>query len=393
MTGSLGMKRAGVWLAAAVMLPATAAAQSNSAAPQTNPGINFNLPPSPRATPQSAPTSGPIVAPFNRPIPTQTPISVPLSVPKPTPSATNAPKPANTPVATPTRRAPTAAPTSQPAPTSTPTTSASPTPDASATVAPPVANETLEATATPAPVAPEPAPRGWSSGTIVAIGVAVLALLAAGWFLFGRRRRAAEEFVEPLPDPVAPTAPPEPSPTPSGHITIPARRRAAEEKAPRLEITLIPRRAGTNLTSAAVDYRVLVRNAGTVPARDIRMAMYMLSASARQAQDLQAVFAAPVDQPVVPPFELAPGGEIDLSGIAQLARERVNVMTIDGKPWFVPVLAMKAEYRWGENVGAPGVATAAHMIGIDRGEGAKMAPFRLDGNPRMHPEVAERKVA
>ena len=96
---------------------------------------------------------------------------------------------------------------------------------------------------------------------------------------------------------------------------------------------------------------------------------------------------------MVPPFDLAPGGEIELSGMAMLPREQLNVMTIEGKPWFVPVLAMKAEYRWGENVGAPGVATAAHMIGIDRGEGAKMAPFRLDGGPHMHPEVAERKVA
>ena len=41
----------------------------------------------------------------------------------------------------------------------------------------------------------------------------------------------------------------------------------------------------------------------------------------------------------------------------------------------------------------PGVATAAHMIGINRGEGAKLAPFRLDGEPRMYPKVAERRVA
>ncbi|MDB5681993.1 MAG: hypothetical protein JWO16_1798, partial [Sphingomonas bacterium] len=138
---------------------------------------------------------------------------------------------------------------------------------------------------------------------------------------------------------------------------------------------------------------VIIRNTGTVAARDIRFAMYMLSASARQAQDLQMIFATTIEQPVVAPFELAPDQEMDLSGMAMLPREQVNIMNIDGKPWFVPVLAMKAEYRWGENVGAPGVATAAHMIGIDRGEGAKMAPFRLDGGPHMHPEVAERKVA
>ncbi|HEX4693148.1 LPXTG cell wall anchor domain-containing protein [Sphingomonas sp.] len=258
----------------------------------------------------------------------------------------------------------------------------------------------MTATATPTPAAtesatPQPVAAGWSSSTTVAIVVAMLALLAAAWFLFGRRRNRDEDIVEETPEPVAAEAPPEPGPlpAPSGHITIPARRRALEENAPRIEVTLVPRRAGTNLTGAAVDYRVTVRNTGTIAARDIRVSMYMLSASARQVQDLQQIFAAAVDQPAVPPFELAPGGEIVLSGIAQLPREQINVMTIEGRPWFVPVLAMKAEYRWGENVGAPGVATAAHMIGIDRGEGAKMAPFRLDGNPRMHAEVAERKVA
>ena len=138
---------------------------------------------------------------------------------------------------------------------------------------------------------------------------------------------------------------------------------------------------------------MIVRNTGPVAARGVSFGMYMLSASARQAQELQMIFTAPIDQPMVPPFDLAPGGEVDLSGMGMLQREQLNVMTIDGKPWFVPVLAMKAEYRWGENVGAPGVATAAHMIGIDRGEGAKMAPFRLDAGPHMHPEVAERKVA
>jgi hypothetical protein len=232
---------------------------------------------------------------------------------------------------------------------------------------------------------------------IVAIGVAILAGLAAGWFLFGRRRRDVEEPVaaEPAPAVAPPPSPPdEPSvAAPTGHVTIPARRRVVDEAGPRIEIELIPRRAGTNVTSAAVDYRVIVRNTGQVAARDIRFAMYMLSASARQTQDLQSIFAAPVEQPMVAPFELAPGASVDLSGIAQMPRDRVNVMTIDGKPWFVPVHAMKTEYRWGENVGAPGVATAAHMIGIDRGEGAKMGPFRLDGNPRMHPQVAERKVA
>ena len=255
----------------------------------------------------------------------------------------------------------------------------------------PIAGPTPVATAS-VPVTTEQPTNGLSGWLLAAIGASVLALVALCGFLLGRRRSTREQEVveEASPEPVELPPPAKP---PSGHVVVPARRRVAEEQVPQLEITLIPKRAGTNVLSAAVDYRVIVRNTGTVPARDIRFAIYMLSASARQAQDLQMIFAAIIEQPVVAPFDLAPEQEMDLSGMAMLPRDQINVMTIDGKPWFVPVLAMKADYRWGENVGAPGVATAAHMIGIDRGEGAKMAPFRLDGGPHMHPEVAERKVA
>uniref|UniRef100_UPI000B152255 LPXTG cell wall anchor domain-containing protein n=1 Tax=Sphingomonas asaccharolytica TaxID=40681 RepID=UPI000B152255 len=353
------------------------------------------------------------------------------------------------PAATPTPRATPRTGTPSPQPTAAPTTATPP-----VTAAPaPTATATPEPVPSPVPTATAAAPAeqpssGWSSGTLVAIGVAVLALLAGGWFLFGRRRREEEyyedEVAAPVAPPVAPPRPPvarapvpapapmpapipEPAPAPaapSGLLTVPLRRiaeglqpapqppapplpaglvtvrapqspsRSLEALQPELEIVLIPERAGTDPSmSAAIEYRIVVRNTGRGDARDVRFGIFMTSASARQAADLQTIFASPVEQPVVAPFEIHAGSQVELSGTAMLPRANLNVMTIDGKPWFVPVLAMKAEYRWGENVGAPGTATAAHMIGINRGEGAKLAPFRLDGEPRMHPKVAERRVA
>lgn len=169
--------------------------------------------------------------------------------------------------------------------------------------------------------------------------------------------------------------------------------RERHDDGPPIEITMIPRRAGTNMTGAAIDYQIVLRNVGDTAAREVTVAIYMLSASARQAADLQSLFASPAAAPIIAPFVLAPGAEVQLAGMALLDRERVNVMVIDGKPWFVPVLAIKADYRWGESVGAPGIASAAYMIGIDRGEGAKMAPFRLDTGPLMHATVSGRRVA
>lgn len=447
------LRRAGMLLAGVAVLPAMAAAQSNGSAPQSIPDLGgFSLPPKPRPTP-TPPPSGPIVAPFTRP----TPIPTFAPTPAPAPSAAVTPPPVATtrpstaaPAATATPRATprTGAPAPLPATTPAPATAATP----AATGAPaPTAVATPQPVASPTPAAATPVPAeqpsgGWSSGTLIAIGVAVLGLLAAGWFLFGRRRREEEQYEEivspaaplPPPPPTAPRAPaPAPTPAPepvaaapSGLLTVPLRRiaeglqaapeptapsqppapplpaglvtirapqspaRSLEELQPELEIVLIPQRAGTDPSmSAAIEYRIVIRNNGRGGARDVRFGIYMTSASARQAADLQTIFASPVDQPVVAPFELPAGGQVELSGTALLPRASLNVMTIEGRPWFVPVLAMKADYRWGENVGAPGTATAAHMIGINRGEGAKLAPFRLDGEPRMHPKVAERRVA
>ena len=427
MRGNGVLKRAGLLLAGAAALPALlpsgAAAQSSGG--QSIPDIRFSLPPKPTPTP-APPPSGPVVAPFSRPTPTPAPAPAPSATPAPVaPPPVSSTTPRAAPSATPQRTQPQASGQPgvvSPQPGATATPQATPTGPATATPeAPPIAI----ATSAPRPVSSG----GWSTELLVALGVAGLGLAAAGYFLFGRRRRGEAELEltnvappkaapkpaprpapAPPPPPPAPRdhltvpmrriaeppAPPPPPPPPRDHLTVPARRVFAAEAPggePKLEIVFIPRRAGTDQANAAVDYRIIVRNAGGATARDIAFGIYMLSASARQAAELQMIFGTPVDRPVVAPFELPPGGEVELSGTAAISRDNLNVMTIEGKPWFVPVLAMKAEYRWGDNGGVPGLVTAAHMIGINRGDGVKMAPFRLDNAPQMHPRVAERKVA
>jgi hypothetical protein len=404
MTGFKVAKRA-IVLAAASLPAIAVAGQSNTAAPQTIPGLdNFSIPSSrPLATP--SPTPSPSIV----PTPSATPVFKRVQ-PTPTPTATRTSSPVarTTPSAvdyTIRRELKGIPQITEP----TPSASATPTPTPAATPAPQSAPSTPVAAAPaagPSPAATSIPPAQPSSGAspgLIAAAVIALLLLAGGAFTFLRRRRTIDDHVavEPIAPAPAPP-PPSPAPVPAAALAVPPNApepaprvtaRTIDEDRPEIEITLIPKRAGTNLTSAAIDYQIVLRNIGSVAARDIRFGIYMLSASANQANDLQMIFAAPVEQSALPPFELAAGADVQLSGMALLPRENVNVMTIDGKPWFVPVLAMKAEYRWGENVGAPGVAAAAHMIGIDRGEGAKMAPFRLDTGPHMHPGVAHRRVA
>ncbi len=185
-------------------------------------------------------------------------------------------------------------------------------------------------------------------------------------------------FLRPEPVPAAPT-PAEPEPV------------AIESRA-RIELALRPIRAGTNLTSAAVEYEIDVRNTGEAAARGIRLDIRLLSASADQDAILDALFAAPVDKPPVAPFDLEPGANVSLGGMAMLPNDAISVLTVQDKAFYVPVMAINALYHWapGEAHGGSGQTATAFVIGIDRGPEAKMAPFRVDTGPRMHEGVGQR---
>ncbi|QNA86738.1 hypothetical protein G4G27_02910 [Sphingomonas sp. So64.6b] len=185
-------------------------------------------------------------------------------------------------------------------------------------------------------------------------------------------------FLRPTPAPVpTPAAEPEP---------------VAIEPRARIELALRPIRAGTNLTSAAVEYDIDVRNTGEAAARGIRLDIRLLSASADQDAILEGLFAAPIDKPPVAPFDLEPGANVSLGGMAMLPNEAISVLTVQGKAFYVPVMAINALYHWapGEAHGGSGQTATAFVIGIDRGPDAKMAPFRLDTGPRMHEGVGQR---
>lgn len=182
---------------------------------------------------------------------------------------------------------------------------------------------------------------------------------------------------EPAPPEVAPEARPapvEPAVAPVAPAIVPAI----------LDIELRAKRAGTNLLSAAVDYDIVVCNAGDAPARAVQADVRLLSAGAEQDGWIRSLFSSPIERPITPPFDLAPHMAIELSGMAMMPKEMLSTMTVQGRVLFVPVLAINLLY---ERDGEAGQTAASFVIGIDRGEGAKMAPFRLDAGPRMQADV------
>jgi hypothetical protein len=157
---------------------------------------------------------------------------------------------------------------------------------------------------------------------------------------------------------------------------------AAAERAT-LAIKLMPRRAGTNLTGAAVEYDLIVHNLGKVVATDVRLDVRLLSAGAQQDALISALFAAPIDRSITGAFDLPPDAEVQLGGMGILPGDKVDAMTVEGRVMFLPVMTVNLTYDW---AGGSGQTARSFVIGIDRGADTRLGAFRLDTS-RMYDQV------
>ncbi|WP_242183359.1 hypothetical protein [Sphingomonas sp. CARO-RG-8B-R24-01] len=378
-----------LWLAGTLLLATPVAAQTSAPATPLPDLDGYSLPssrPTPRVAPDAEPTTGVSV---QRPAPAPTPstpvVAVPSVPPRVVPTVRTTPVPRPTPV-------PRAGPPERPVPVVAPTPAGPPTiavpapvrkPDPVAVpTAPPVA---VRQTPTPTAPADSVSPPRSSIWALVAGGV-IIALAVAGWILW--RRRAGNPSAV-IPDEAsfeqAPPAEPEPASTPAAAARAVAPRITIPVARPRIEIECIATRAGTNLLSAAVEYRIIVRNVGDAIAHAIRLDVRLLGMGVQHDALLAALFAMPLDTSIAAPFDLLPGTAVDLGGMAMHPKETIETVDLGGRAMVVPLLAINLRYGLGD-AGA-GQTAAAFVIGQDRGAGGKLQPFRLD-SARMADTVA-----
>lgn len=377
--------------AASAMASGTAALAQNSVPAQPLPGLDsFSLPsnrPPPRVAPSPEPTTNP------RPVETET---VAPPVVAPTARATAAPRATPTPA----RPAPAARPTPAAERTPAPRPTASATPVAPPVAVPVVAPSSVATDApTPAPTA-EPSAAPTTPAAPVASGVSwiwpvvggLALIIALGLVLWWRRRASQEsvayddvplaEDVAPAAEPAvaAPVAPAAPNVAPPVPEPVPAVVEPVAAARPMITFELTPKRAGTNLLSASVEYQIVLRNTGDAAATGVRLDIRLLSAGAQQDATIAALFAAPIDRPITAPFDLPAGVAVELSGMALHPKASLEVIEMGGKAMFVPVLTVVADYDWADGSGR---TARSYVIGIDRGAGGKLAPFRIDSGARM----------
>lgn len=412
--------RRSTWLAAA--LAATVAI--GAPAQNTQPIDNFSLPatqptpvpvqnvspqpsPSPSPTPSStsappapAPTATPrpaATAPAVRPTPAATPMARPTPRVTPTPATAGTRLPAPTPGATPTA-APDAT-TVLPAPAATP--------DFRAAV-PPVAMPAPSRTASPE-VGATDGGDGLPSDAIVMLSaiVGAIAILSGYWF-WRRRQRALTPVAStevapdvPAPSPAPPAAPPQkPAFAPEPAVAPPADAPPPEGQSPApvagpavprpwLDIEIAPRRAGTNLTGISADFDFAIGNIGQEPARNVRVAVHLLTSNEDQDARLSALIDAPIRKPLIAPFDLAPDAVERLSAVTTLPFDEVYQVMLLGRPMMIPIVAIVAHYDWGG--AGQGTTARSFILGIRRPEGDRLAPFWLDRGPRMFDTIGQRQ--
>lgn len=347
-----------------------------AAAQQANPGGSI---PIYDITPQVAPT----------PVPTSTPSATP------TPRLTPTPTPALRPTATPTPPRPrvTPSPTSSPSPVAIPT--AAPAPAPAATYVGPQVLPTPIAAPTPEPLptptaTPTAEAAAAQSGDMLPwwlwfLGGIVVATGAA--LLFTRLRRGQATVIDDIapvapvpvlpPEPVAPPVPARPV-TPPAPVGPPPAAQLAPTPGPFLEFQLAPLRVGLENDKVLLDFDLTVGNPATMPVPEVSIATMLLTAHAEQDDAIAAFFANDAKRGL-DPFALGAGERRHLEATMTLSRAAVNIVTAKDRPFFVPMIAIDARYRWED--GRESRTTAAFMVGPAAPQG-KLAPIFTDRGDR-----------
>lgn len=216
-------------------------------------------------------------------------------------------------------------------------------------------------------------------------GIALIVLAVAGIGWQRRRRRLAEEgAAAPMaaagdPAPAAPV----PDAMPVGEAAAPLRPPAtpATGVRPAVELDFVVERAGIREGNAAVDFAIAIRNTGQATARDVSIQVRLTTAGSGQDAVLAALHAQPIDRPMVAPFALDPGGDAEFTATAILPVDRINRLSMAGRPMFAPIVVLAASYRW--DGGGTAELGVDYLLGVERPGQAMLAPLWLDGAPEM----------
>lgn len=307
--------------------------------------------PAPAATATPAPSPRPSAAASPAPAATASPRPSPLPTVTPRPAATTPAQPLTVPV--PSTPVPQPLPTDAPAPTSLPT-------------ALPTASSPL-GLPTNAPAAEEPGEElPWLP---IGLGAALLALLAAGFAVWKRRRDAVVPEIE--------------RPVIAREAAAAPQVSMAEAVQIRLEYDKLIRSAAF----ATVKYRMTLVNRTDTPLTELAVGMDLVSAHAAAPMEDQVATPATALETRHTIARLAPRQSVAVDGQVQLPLAGVNVIRQGRFPLLVPLLRVRID---GPGEGA---LVKTFVVGLGAPGGGRVQPIRLDEGPRSYAPIAQRELA
>jgi len=157
-----------------------------------------------------------------------------------------------------------------------------------------------------------------------------------------------------------------------------------------LELEIRPDRAAATEAEAALHFDLILRNAGALPARNIRIDSRLFNAS--DEAEVATFLAGPIhDKSGSPHISIPPEEVLQLGASVGLRREEVREIQIQGRSIFVPALAINVAYDWDGGT-VSGRTSRSWVIGRETEGSAKMGPFRLDLGPRVYRQVGGREA-
>lgn len=130
-------------------------------------------------------------------------------------------------------------------------------------------------------------------------------------------------------------------------------------------------------TSLAFDLELAITNTQTVVAEAVRPAVALISAHPGQDLDIAAFHGGPAGIAKAQAFDVPARGTVRLPVRLGLARERLHVVTVQGRPMMVALLMLDLRWRAGLSICRFG---EDFLLG-GAGSGARPGPIWLDRAP------------
>jgi hypothetical protein len=217
--------------------------------------------------------------------------------------------------------------------------------------------------------------------------IAAMLVGAGAGFLFYRQRPRRLAGL-PLSFDLAGSSAPAPAPRPEPEALQPRAPAGvvSTRLRPWIELELTPSRVVVDQERAVVEFAISVFNSGSAAALDLLIEGSIFNAGPLQDEQIRGFFDNPVGQgqkiPVLPPMQ-----RLAVKSAVSLSRAQLQPLHIEGRPLLVPLVGFNALYRWGLGEGQ---TSSSYLVGRTT-EGEKLAPFRLDQEPRVYRKLAARE--